>query len=48
MIAGGGADCEPEYSGYGVTCAAQGAGKLTFTAQWEPDGDLTAAVVILT
>lgn len=48
VIAGGGADCEPEYSGYGIACTAQAAGKLTFTAQWEPDGDLTAAVVILT
>lgn len=32
------ADCEPEYSGYGVAC----------TAQWEPDRDLTATAVIRT
>lgn len=48
VIVGGGADCEPEYSGYGVACTAQGVGTLTFTAQWEPDRDLTAAAVILT
>lgn len=48
VIAGGGADCEPEYSGYCVACTAQGAGKLTFTAQWEPDRDLTATAVIRT
>lgn len=38
VIAGGGADGEPEYSGYGVAC----------TAQWEPDRDLTATAVIRT
>lgn len=48
VIVSGGADCEPEYSGYGVACTAQGAGKLTFTAQWEPDRDLTATAVIRT
>lgn len=48
VTAGGGADCEPEYSGYGVACTAQGVGTLTFTAQWEPDRDLTATAVIRT
>lgn len=44
----GWADGKPEYSGYGVACTAQGAGKLTFTAQWEPDRDLTVTAVIRT
>jgi len=47
VIISGGVESEPEYSGYGVACAAQGVGTLTFTAAWEPDRDLTATVVIL-
>ena len=43
-----GGDPVSDYNEFEVYCSGQGNGTLTFTAQWEPDGDLTANAVILT
>ena len=37
---------EPEYSDCGIFCSAQDAGKLTFTAVFQPGEDLVANIVV--
>lgn len=46
VFAGGDLGSEPEYSDCGVYCSAQSAGKLIFTAVFQPVEDLVANVVV--
>lgn len=46
IIVGG--DPGSDYNEFEVYCSGQGIGTLTFTAPYQPNGDLTANAVILT
>lgn len=43
-----GGDPGSDYNEFEVYCSGQGTGTLTFTAPYQPNGDLTANAVILT
>lgn len=43
-----GGDPGSDYNEFEVYCSGQGNGILTFTAPYQPNGDLTANAVILT
>lgn len=43
-----GGDPGSDYNEFEVYCSGQGNGTLTFTAPYQPNGDLTANAVILT
>ena len=46
VIVGG--DPGSDYNEFEIYCSGQGTGTLTFTAPYQPNGDLTANAVILT